>query len=350
MPTSPLDLNHLQLTWVLPPLTAGSGGLVNIARAVAELEKRGHVSTIHVLNPGLDRASEVQALARAAFPELGSVVVGGDELTPADILIATSWATCYWVRARGVARQRAYWVQDYEPLFYAAGTEQELAAATYSMGLFGICIGPWLEQELSRKHDMLAGHYNFGVDLDTYAVASSYEPRESSVAFYARPTTPRRSFDLGVAALNQLHAARPDVTIHLFGEDLGTTVLPFPAVQHGVLGPAELAALYARCRVGLVLSMTNLSLIPLEMLAAGLPVVINDAPSNRCNLKNDYVHYAKPLPSALAETMCVVLDDDVTPAGDVSASVQEYTWAASFDSIELILRQVAAGPPIQPTW
>ena len=350
MPTSPVDLNHLQLTWVLPPLTAGSGGLVNIARAIAELEKRGHESTVHVLNPGRARASEVRAQVRSAFPELGSVVVGADALTPADILIATSWATCYWVKAGGVARQRAYWVQDYEPMFYAAGTEQELATATYSMGFFGICLGQWLAQELSSKHDMQAGHYDFGVDLDMYAEPNGAPPSEPSVAFYARPATPRRAFDLGVAALAQLHASRPDVTIHLFGEDLRSTVLPFPAVRHGVLGPAELAALYSRCRVGLVLSMTNLSLIPLEMLAAGLPVVINDAPSNRCNLKNDYVHYTKPLPSALAETMCVVLDDDVTPARDVSASVQEYTWAASFDSIELILRQVAAGPPIQPTW
>lgn len=350
LPTSPPDLSRLRLTWVLPPLTAGSGGLDNIARVIAELRQRGHMNTVHVLNPGGERASDVQARARTAFPALGSITVGNDELTAADVLIATSWATCYWVRARGVARQRAYWVQDYEPMFYAAGTEQVLASATYSMGFYGICIGPWLEQKLTSDHAMRAAHYNFGVDLGTYAETISHQPRESSVAFYARPTTPRRGYELGVAALGELHATRPDVTIHLFGEDARTLTLPFPAVRHGVLSHEELAALYHRCRVGLVLSMTNLSLIPLEMLAAGLPVVINEGPHNRRNLENAYVRYSAPGPSDLADAMCAALDDTATADIDVSASVRHLTWASAFNRIESILQEIAAGPPIQPAW
>ena len=45
--------------------------------------------------------------------------------------------------------------------------------------------------------------------------------------------------------------------------------MPFPAVNHGRITPAELAALYNRCTAGLTLSFTNVSLVPDELLACG---------------------------------------------------------------------------------
>ena len=62
--------------------------------------------------------------------------------------------------------------------------------------------------------------------------------------------------------------------------------LPFAATNHGLLTPEQLNALYNRCVAGLVLSATNVSLVPHEMLAAGCIPVVNDAEQNRIVLDN----------------------------------------------------------------
>ena len=90
--------------------------------------------------------------------------------------------------------------------------------------------------------------------------------------FYARAVTPRRAVPLGLLALEELHRRRPDVDVVLFGESRPIRT-PFPHRTLGVLEPAELAQAYNAATAGLVLSMTNPSLIPTEMLACGLPVV-----------------------------------------------------------------------------
>ena len=72
--------------------------------------------------------------------------------------------------------------------------------------------------------------------------------------------------------------------IHLYGEPAGR--LPFAATEHGLLPPEQLNTLYNRCIAGLVLSATNVSLVPHEMLAAGCIPVVNDAEHNRIVLDN----------------------------------------------------------------
>lgn len=66
-------------------------------------------------------------------------------------------------------------------------------------------------------------------------------------------------------------------------ERVGPT--PFRCVDHGLASPTELNAIYNCCFAGLSLSLTNVSLVPLEMLAAGCIAVVNDAAHNRIVLE-----------------------------------------------------------------
>src|SRR4051795_70583 len=68
------DPDRLRLSWVVPPLTSGSGGLDNIARMIVGRRERGHVITVHVLNPTRRRDGEIRAEAHALFPAFDDVV------------------------------------------------------------------------------------------------------------------------------------------------------------------------------------------------------------------------------------------------------------------------------------
>ena len=302
---------------------------------------------VNVLNPGRRRPSDLLAEAEDWFPALCPISAGA-ELPDADVLLATSWATAYVVRALGAAHRRAYLVQDYEPLFYPAGSEQALAAATYSMGLHGICLGRWLAAELTGKHMMATSSVDFGIDHVTYAPPLATRVGPPAVAFYARPTTPRRGFEIGVAALSLMHVKRPDVAIHLFGEPIDTRMLPFPAISHGVLGHPDLATLYGSCAAGFVLSLTNLSLIPLEMLATGLPVVMNDGPFNRHSLESDHVRYCDPLPHRLAEGLIEVIEQWPVDRRSVASAVAHLEWDTSIRGFAAVLQELVASVPPSP--
>src|SRR6185295_13510110 len=103
----------------------------------------------------------------------------------------------------------------------------------------------------------------------------------------------------------ELTRRHPEVEIHIYGEDPGP--LAFDATIHGLLSPDELGALYNRCVAGLVISATNVSLVPHEMLAAGCIPVVNDAEHNRIVLDNDFVTYSPPTPFELAESISALL-------------------------------------------
>ena len=113
--------------------------------------------------------------------------------------------------------------------------------------------------------------------------------------------------------------------IHFYGEPPGK--LPFRAVDHGFLNPTQLNELYNRCVAGLVLSATNVSLVPHEMLASGCIPVVNDAEHARIVLDNDHVAYAPPTPFELANALNTLVEDRSPERVEAAAgSVTGATW------------------------
>ncbi len=106
--------------------------------------------------------------------------------------------------------------------------------------------------------------------------------------------------------------------------------LPFVAHDHGRLPPRSSGDLYNRCVAGLVLSATNVSLVPHEMLAAGCIPVVNDAEHNRIVLDNPAVAYAQATPFDLANALACLVDRPVQSVDaarhPAAASVQGASW------------------------
>ena len=74
-------------------------------------------------------------------------------------------------------------------------------------------------------------------------------------------------------ALELVKQRRPEVEIVLFGPDALQPPPTFPFVNKGFLSSDDLSALFSSCDVGLVLSLTNPSFVPLEMMACRCAVV-----------------------------------------------------------------------------
>jgi len=332
----------LTVAWVCRPVGDGvSGGHTTMFRLVAGLEKAGHTCVIYLDDRHGWSLEQHRRTIRAAWPWVQAEVRdAADGIEDADAVFATAWETAYVVlasRARGV---RFYLVQDYEPSFYAAGSDSLLAEATYRFGFQGVTAGRWLAQVLARDYGMAAEHFDFGRGTE-YVLDGDAEAR-NGVCFFSRPDTPRRAFELGSAALELFAARHPEIDLHLFGEPAGP--LSFAATDHGTLPPARLNRLFNRCIAGLVLSATNVSLAPHDMLAAGCIPVVNDAEHNRIVLDNDHVAYAPATPFHLADALSALVErprgELAATAASAAASVDGRSWDDAGAAVERIVREV----------
>jgi glycosyltransferase involved in cell wall biosynthesis len=236
---------------------------------------------------------------------------------------------------------RAYLVQDHEPEFYGTSAEASFAADTYRQGLPCIAASPWLAQLLRDRYGATASSFDLGVDHDTYRPGESSR-RADLVVFYARASTPRRAVPLGLVALHELARRRPGIEIALFGGDR-TRRPAFAHTDLGPLDPRRLARLYQEAAVGLSLSLTNPSLVGLEMMACGLPCVeLASAPMRATFAGEDALELAAPEPLAIAAAIERVLDDperrEQMSARGVALTAAR-TWGAASAQVEAALRE-----------
>lgn len=327
----------MTLNWVTSPPAEGSGGHTTMFRLIQHLERSGHQCRIYLYDVFGHELRDNQATIQRLFPALKAPVADvRNGMAPADAIFATSWPTAYPVYNDPCAGKRFYLVQDFEPWFYPVGGLSALAENTYRMGFSAVTAGCFLANKLAAEYGMRTGAFSFGCDTQKYHLLDG--TKRDGVVFYAKPGAARRAFEVGIMALQLLVRNNPGVVVHLYGESIAD--LPFRAVVHGIVRPEKLNEIYNRCFAGLSLSMSNVSLVPHEMLAAGCIPVVNDAPHNRVVLDNDYVRYSAASPHALARAMENLLNDAAYDrlAKAASASVAHLTWDDAGIAVERFIR------------
>ena len=328
--TAPLDPRpapeRMHVAMVVPWFFEGSGGHSTIANLARGLASRGHEVSVW-LGDGSGEDFE------AYFGPVGAVMEGFELWSGADVVLATGWQTVHRALLLPGCGARAYLVQDHEPEFYGTSAERTWAEQTYSLGLHCVCASEWLAGVMRERYGATASHFDLGVLHDVYRPLD-VERRSELVVFYARAVTPRRAVPLGVLALEELARRRPDVDIALFGE---RRLLATRFENRGVLSPAALAQLYNEATVGVVLSMTNPSLVPTEMLACGLPVVDVASEAMVATFGRDGpIRLAEFDPLALADAIEDALDAPRSPAG--VEWVRSRTWENAAAQLEAGLR------------
>lgn len=339
------SVDEKSINWFIPYFGRGSGGHLNIFRFIYHLEKLGFDCRVVITDPPSNKSEEQvkREIDDWFFPLNGKVFFGLKNAKASFFSIATAWQTAYIVRAFRKTKHRCYFVQDFEPSFYSMGSEYLFAEATYKFGLTGITAGNWLKYKLANEYGMKTYSVGFSYDHDLYKPHKRREPEVKRVFFYARPPTLRRAFELGLLALDEVIRRMPHIKVIFAGWDLSNYEIPFEHLNAGILSTDELPDLYSQCDVALVLSFTNLSLLPLELMACGTPVVSNKGPSAEWLLNKKNSMLADPTVTSLADAICEVLSDERLAESLRSGgfdTVRDTDWAMEARKMGAILSEI----------
>lgn len=332
----------LKVGWVCPPGGPGSGGHTTMFRMVQALEDAGHECHLFLYDRFGGELRRHARAVRAGWPTSRPVVhdalagIGG-----VDMALATSWESAHVLASRSQEpMRRGYFIQDYEPFFHPRGWEYALAEDSYRFGFRCIALGRMVSEVLQTELGVSSDTIDFGVDTAQYHLTNPR--RREGVAFFARPGIDRRGYELGTLALREFHRRHPDQPIHVFPSEVPD--IEFPVVRHRHLSPSELNGLYNTVAAGVALSYTNVSLVPEEMLTAGVVPVCNDSVLARSCLANPHVRWAVDTPSAIADQLSLVVRGLAgAEPRELAASVDGRGWSRAQRELVHIVENEAYG-------
>ena len=285
------------------------GGLTTVFKFGAALASQGipirFVSTEHFL--GDEDVSELRSFLseqcgfKGSFDliEIATSVGSPVEASRYDVFVATIWWTARRVfhtleNAPFEMKEFYYFIQDYEPGFYAWSNEFALADSTYLLPCRPIVNTQFLADYLQKETGLFTPSdrvFNPEIEWKRFhppAFEEMKARRKGRVFFYGRPGTPRNLFDVGVAALRRfvLELGLVDTDIEVVSA--GETHEPVPLGNNivmqslGKLGMAEYAEALRQADVGLSLMLSpHPSYPPFEMAASGMTVVTNNFSTKR---------------------------------------------------------------------
>jgi glycosyltransferase involved in cell wall biosynthesis len=354
------ELDELQIgsiQWFLPFFAhAGFAGVYTILRFADYFAREHGVDNRFCVydapRRGTDR--EIARKIGAAFPALAGCEVtqwqrsrtSGEpfaHLRDADIAIATFWTSAYPVLKFNRCRAKFFFVQDFEPAFYPAGSGWVLAEETWHFGFPGIVNTPGLA-EVYRDYGNPAVSFVPAVDTTRYHPPERRPSEEGGpvkIFFYGRPKQPRNAFGIGLSALASVRERfGTGVEIVSAGADWHPGAYgQLGAVENlGVLGLEAVADLYRSCDIGLAFMLTkHPSYQPLEFMASGMVTVTNANPATEWLLRHEEnALVAPPAPSLIADQIARAVQDPALRsriADTALADVRATRWDDQFQRV-----------------
>jgi hypothetical protein len=305
-----VDLNGARIAILIPPPIEGSGGIGEIFNRAHALCRVG--AKVDFYFKDFTSFSNAEALLQtiAYYGEHDFGVYPQPILQHRyDLAMATAWDSVPIV-VRQQIPAKLYMIQDYEAYFNPMGDGFVLGTLSYARGLVPLTLGNWLAWRLHAEFGLNSFIMPWAADLSMYKKESEMA-HEDALCFVYQPEKPRRCQYIGLEALRLVKEQRPQTTIYVFGtREAPPQTFDFKFL--GLLTKPELRHLYNKCRLGFVISGTNPSRIPFEMMACGLPVVDIYLQNNLFDYPGRAVNLSYPSPPSLAAKMIELMEDDET--------------------------------------
>jgi glycosyltransferase involved in cell wall biosynthesis len=312
--------------WIIPHFTYPFfAGIHTVFRFADYLEREHGIQNSFAIL-GVEEITFQPNLIRSAFPTLRRshfYAVTNEQLSMShipnhDIGICTAWQTAFPLLKFNRLKLKFYFMQDYEPDFYPAGTIHSLAASTYRFGFTAICNSPDMSKIYKQQGKQV---FDFKPSIDKHIFHPPSEPRPDDnrplrLLFNARPFAMRSAFELGVHSVWKAKLLLGDkITIVCVGGGWDPSNYGLQGAEfHDQLTPPELGRLYRSCDIAMSLMMTpHASYTTIELMASGCLVVTSQSPYRDWIIK-DRINclVAMPSPSCLAEAITeAVLDSNL---------------------------------------
>ena len=267
-----------RIVFVVPHFSAFSGGNTSILRLGTYLSKRGYQVKYAVFDQ-FDKKAQNAAAQSCLADYLGEIVSLNEvKNSTFDAIIATNWISAYY--AQDVEGYKFIFAQDFEPFFYAAGDEFLLARKSYELGFHIVSLGAWNKEAIHRyiKDSLQVDVIPFPYERSEYPYKNrnflKYKEKTIfSLCVYIRETPRRLPGLCQLICKHLVESFKKDglkLNVYYYGE----TLVKYKYGKNlGKLNKTQLAKLYATSDFGMVASYTNISLVPYEMMATGLPLI-----------------------------------------------------------------------------
>lgn len=323
-----LGVDPKSALWFIPVFNHISyGGIYTILRTVESMASRGLEVTVVLYSGGDESASSYEDVIFDEFPSLESanfkVITFNtykDDITllpAADISFCTLWSSAYLLLKYNQTKEKYYFIQDYEPMFYAAGSAYALVESTYRFGFKGIVNTPGLEASIRDQYGMETASFLPTVDSKYYYIDDATKAVDDKVRifFYARPTKPRNAFALGrevILKLKDKYGDRVEIITAGSEWDEDKYELGGKVTNLGLLdGLSAVGDLYRSCDISFSFMLSkHPSYQPFELMASGVAYVTNTNEHNVWFLKDNInALVTEPSPSLVYESVCRLVDD-----------------------------------------
>ncbi len=268
----------------LLPFAGSGGGVHSIIQEADGLRKRGVFAQIAIKACDLNFYTE-------RYPNINTKVfftyVSDAELgkyaASFDVVIATMNTTVdllEWICQGAAEILPAYYVQDYEPMFYegdAAG--RRIAEASYAKIPRAVLFAKtdWIANEVRSKHGVEVHKIVASIDADIYKLTEKNSAPKKIVCAMVRPETSRRSPELTAKVLEAIRI-KYDAEVVAFGcseDDKFWESQSFQGKIAGILTREEVADLLKSSRLFLDLSTYQaFGRTGLEAMACGCATIL----------------------------------------------------------------------------
>jgi len=286
-----VDLMAMRILFLLP-VKGGGGGAHSVVQEVSEMRRLGLHARVGV------KYQQVEGFVKAYADIDGSrdTFIGFDDKTlisvaeSYDIVVGTIFSSMKLVKRIADVNPHilpAYYVQDYEPMFFPEGsTNWQEARDSYTLvsGAFLFAKTHWIIDQVKREHGVTAHKVQPSIDHVVYKPVQRVASARLNVSAMIRPQTPRRGAARTMRLLAGLHKELGDrIAIHLFGcesehPDFQKLEKAFSFTNHGPLLRLQVAALLAQSDLFIDLSdYQAFGRTALEAMACGCAAVVPTA-------------------------------------------------------------------------